>query len=128
MGDPFREKDHTGHTLLTLKKLLRDFWRENTYYSSSTEADNFGRTDKTVDIQEMVRELKARPHPERNAAESFHSRTHLQIDISPARIIQMIPDLAREIEGTTISDQLSRICNRIETIAGWTSTTSLTLI
>ena len=37
----------------------------------------------------------------------------MQIDTGPARIIELIPKLAKNIEDSNIDEKLSRFCNRI---------------
>lgn len=75
--------------------------------------NQIGQDDKTAEVQEIVRKLKARPHELRNPAQSFRSRIPMQIDTPPAQIIKAIPNLVGEIEDSTINEQLSRVCNRI---------------
>lgn len=72
-----------------------------------------GRTDKTADIQATVQELKERLIEPRTSSQSLHSRFPLQFHSPPARIIQALPKLAREIEDSAVDERLSRFCNRM---------------
>jgi len=71
------------------------------------------RTNTIGDIREIIQELNARLYSARAFVESLYSRTLMQIDISSARIIQVIPHLARDIKGSIFNEHLSRICHRI---------------
>lgn len=75
--------------------------------------NQIGRTNTIPDIRETIQELKARPYQVDTLDESLHSRTPLQIDTPPARIIQATPNLAREIEGSIFNEYLSHICHRM---------------
>ena len=75
--------------------------------------NQIGRDDRTAEVQEIVRKLKARPHPPHNPTQSLPGRIPIQINTPPAQIIQAIPSLAGEIENSTINEQLSRVYNRI---------------
>lgn len=55
--------------------------------------NQIGRTNTIPDLQETIQELKARPYQTHALAESLHTRTPMQIDYPPARIIQAIPNL-----------------------------------
>lgn len=74
--------------------------------------NQIGRTNTIADIRETIGELKTSPYRARALAESLYSRTFMQIDNAPARIIQATPNLARDIEGSIFNEQLSRICHR----------------
>ncbi|KAG8531639.1 uncharacterized protein KY384_003270 [Bacidia gigantensis] len=75
--------------------------------------DQIGRRGKTADIQEIVRELKTRPHRPPGLTPTIYSRIPIRSDTTPLRIIRAIPNLAGEIEASTINEQLSRVHNRI---------------
>lgn len=75
--------------------------------------NQIGRTNTIPNIREIIQELKARPYQADTLDESLCSRTPLQIDTPPARIIQATPNLAREIEGSIFNEHLSRICHRM---------------
>ena len=75
--------------------------------------NQIGRTDKTADLQATVQELKERLVQPRTTSQSLHSRIPLQFNTPPARIIQALPELAREIEDSTIDERLSRFSNRM---------------
>ena len=58
--------------------------------------NQIGRTNTILNIRETIQELKARPYQADTLDESLHSRTPLQIDTPPARIMQATPNLVRE--------------------------------
>lgn len=72
-----------------------------------------GQADKLVDTQATVQKLKERLGQPRTSPQSLRSRIPLQIDPPSARIIQAIPDLAGEIEDSTMDEWLCRLYNRI---------------
>lgn len=76
--------------------------------------NQIGQTNTIADIQESVRQPKARkPHQIRNPSEGLQSRTPIHIDTPPARIVDSTPYLARKIENSFFNDQLSRVYNRM---------------
>lgn len=75
--------------------------------------NQIGRTNTITDIQETIQELKVRLYQADTLDESLHSRTPLQIDTPPARIIQSTPNLAREIEDSIFNEYLSCIYHRM---------------
>ena len=66
-----------------------------------------------VDIQELARKLETRSYNVRKPVRYLPSRTPIHIDTPAARIIDAVPHLAREIEDSTLNEQLSRVQHRI---------------
>lgn len=75
--------------------------------------NQIGRTNTIADIQEAFQDLKGRRHRLHDPAESVQSRIPIRIDTAPAQIIEATRNLAREIKGNTVNEQLSRVRNRI---------------
>jgi len=75
--------------------------------------NQIGRTNTIAEIQEAFQDLKGRPHRLHDPAKSIQSRTPVRIDTAPARVIEITPNLAREIEGSTVNEQLSRVRSRM---------------
>lgn len=75
--------------------------------------DQIGQPDKIANIEEEVRKLKARPCQLPDPAESLHSRARMHTDLPLTHIVHAIPHVTREIEATSLNEQLSRIRNRI---------------
>ena len=72
-----------------------------------------GQNDMMVDIQESARKLETRSYNVRKPVRYLPSRTPIDIDTPAVRIIDAVPHLAREIEDSTLNEQLSRVHHRI---------------
>lgn len=75
--------------------------------------NQIGRTNIIADIRGTIQELKARPYRAHALVESLHGRTPMQMDTPPARIVQITPNLVRDIEGSIFNEHMSRIRHRI---------------
>ncbi|KAL8882934.1 MAG: hypothetical protein Q9198_000144 [Flavoplaca austrocitrina] len=75
--------------------------------------NQIGQSNVIADIQESVRKLEARSYKGCKPVKYLQSGTSIHIDTPAARIIDETPHLAREIEDSTLKEQLSRIHHRM---------------
>ena len=75
--------------------------------------NQIGQNNMMVDIQESVRKLETRSYNVRKPVRYLSSSTPIHIDTPAARIIDAVPHLARELEDSTLNEQLSRVHHRI---------------
>ena len=75
--------------------------------------NQIGQNNTTADIQESARKLETRSYNVRKPVRYLPSRTLIHIDTLTARIIDAVPHLARELEDSTLNEQLSRVHHRI---------------